>query len=74
MWRCPNCGQTRFGDVPPDMCDFCNDFTTWALYPVNGHTEVYIYIQLPLPLKYYDDPPVPPTVKTSGGKRQDRGS
>jgi hypothetical protein len=29
LWRCPNCGQVHFADVPPDMCDFCQDFTTW---------------------------------------------
>jgi len=28
-WRCPNCGQVHFGDSPPDMCAFCQDFTTW---------------------------------------------
>ena len=31
IWTCPNCGQTHFGDLPPDMCDVCNDFTTWRL-------------------------------------------
>jgi rubrerythrin len=29
IWRCPNCGQTWFGDAPPDVCDFCHDMTTW---------------------------------------------
>jgi hypothetical protein len=29
LWRCPNCGQVHFADVPPDMCDFCQDLTTW---------------------------------------------
>ncbi|MGJ3238529.1 MAG: hypothetical protein ACFE0Q_07465 [Anaerolineae bacterium] len=31
-WRCPNCGQLIFtapDDRPPDMCDYCQDFTTW---------------------------------------------
>jgi rubredoxin len=28
-WLCPNCGQMYFGDNPPDLCDFCGDFTTW---------------------------------------------
>jgi rubredoxin len=28
-WVCPNCGQMYFGDTPPDLCDFCADFTTW---------------------------------------------
>ncbi|MCU0499344.1 MAG: hypothetical protein MUF87_18495 [Anaerolineae bacterium] len=28
-WRCPNCGQLHFGETPPDMCAFCQDFTTW---------------------------------------------
>jgi hypothetical protein len=28
-WRCPNCGQMNFSEEPPDMCDFCQDFTTW---------------------------------------------
>jgi len=28
-WECPNCGQSYLGDDPPDMCDFCGDFTTW---------------------------------------------
>ncbi|NWF69142.1 MAG: bifunctional DNA primase/polymerase [Chloroflexi bacterium] len=31
LWKCPNCGQVHFADVPPDMCDFCRDFTTWKL-------------------------------------------
>jgi hypothetical protein len=30
-WRCPNCGQMNFSEEPPDMCDFCQDFTTWQL-------------------------------------------
>jgi hypothetical protein len=34
IWTCPNCGQTHFGDVPPDMCAVCNDFTTWRLVEV----------------------------------------
>jgi rubrerythrin len=29
LWKCPNCGQTWFGDDPLDMCDFCHDMTTW---------------------------------------------
>jgi hypothetical protein len=29
LWRCPNCGQVHFAEAPPDMCDFCRDFTTW---------------------------------------------
>jgi Bifunctional DNA primase/polymerase, N-terminal/Primase C terminal 1 (PriCT-1) len=29
IWRCPNCGQQHFADVPPEMCDFCQDLTTW---------------------------------------------
>jgi rubrerythrin len=29
LWECPNCGQRHFGDYPPDMCDYCHDFTTW---------------------------------------------
>lgn len=29
LWRCPNCGQSHFSDDPPEMCDFCRDFTTW---------------------------------------------
>jgi rubrerythrin len=29
IWRCPNCGQTWFGDDPPDVCDFCHAMTTW---------------------------------------------
>jgi rubredoxin len=33
-WECPNCGQSYFGDNPPDMCDFCEDFTTWR--PLHG--------------------------------------
>lgn len=32
-WYCPNCGQIYFGDNPPDMCDFCRDFTTWKPLP-----------------------------------------
>jgi len=28
-WECPNCGQHVFGAEPPDLCDFCQDFTTW---------------------------------------------
>ncbi|MFN8375055.1 MAG: bifunctional DNA primase/polymerase [Anaerolineae bacterium] len=29
LWKCPNCGQVHFAEEPPDMCDFCRDFTTW---------------------------------------------
>jgi hypothetical protein len=29
IWQCPNCGQSYFGEQPPDMCDYCQDFTTW---------------------------------------------
>jgi len=32
-WICPNCGQTYFGEDPPDMCDYCGDFTTWRRLP-----------------------------------------
>lgn len=28
-WECPNCGQTFFGQQPPDLCAYCQDFTTW---------------------------------------------
>lgn len=29
-WRCPNCGQTVFGNAPPhDVCHYCEDLTTW---------------------------------------------
>ncbi|MBL8162042.1 MAG: hypothetical protein JNJ61_08655 [Anaerolineae bacterium] len=28
-WECPNCGQTFFGEHPPDLCAYCRDFTTW---------------------------------------------
>jgi hypothetical protein len=33
-WHCPNCGQVYFSDPPPDLCDVCQDFTTWQ--PLNG--------------------------------------
>jgi hypothetical protein len=36
LWRCPNCGQVLFSDPPPDMCAFCEDFTTWQLISGNG--------------------------------------
>ncbi|NWF67575.1 MAG: bifunctional DNA primase/polymerase [Chloroflexi bacterium] len=29
LWRCPNCGQQHFADVPPQICAFCCDMTTW---------------------------------------------
>ncbi len=45
-WYCPNCGQTYFGDDPPDMCDFCEDFTTWK--------------RVPRPQRYPDDRDDPP--------------
>lgn len=32
LWRCPNCGQVHFAETPPDMCDYCRDFTTWQPY------------------------------------------
>ncbi len=54
FWVCPNCGQGHFGDAPPDMCDFCRDFTTWRLVkPFNepetdGKPEPREYRQLPL--------------------------
>lgn len=37
-WECPNCGQSYFGDDPPDMCDFCGDFTTWRPLPTPNPT------------------------------------
>ncbi len=37
LWRCPNCGQVHFGEDPPDMCDFCQDFTTWGLISGEAH-------------------------------------
>jgi len=61
LWVCPNCGQTYFGEHPPDMCDFCADFTTWQTFrfdaPASGKrrtTREARWIQLPLPLHYYD--------------------
>jgi DNA-binding transcriptional ArsR family regulator len=35
-WECPNCGQHYFSDNPPDMCDYCQDFTTWRRVNVGG--------------------------------------
>jgi len=32
-WVCPNCGQQFFGKNPPDLCDYCQDFTTWRRVP-----------------------------------------
>jgi len=32
VWRCLNCGQQHFADVPPDTCDFCQDMTTWERF------------------------------------------
>ncbi len=32
QWRCMNCGQHVFvvvGSNPPDICQYCNDMTTW---------------------------------------------
>lgn len=29
IWECPNCGQSYFGEETPDLCDYCQDFTTW---------------------------------------------
>lgn len=37
-WCCPNCGQMHFADLPPDLCDYCDDFTTWQL--VSGYPPV----------------------------------
>ena len=34
QWRCMNCGQYVFvvvGFDPPDICQYCNDMTTWQL-------------------------------------------
>lgn len=64
LWRCPNCGQTHFGEAPPDMCDFCGDFTTWRR--IGAATQVTVeavlrleppvrYIQLPLPWVWPDE-------------------
>lgn len=53
-WVCPNCGQTYFSeDAPPDMCDFCSDFTTWQRLslepkPNSRDDEDDLPIQLPL--------------------------
>ncbi len=35
-YRCPNCGQHYFcsaDDLPPDLCSYCQDMTTWKLIP-----------------------------------------
>ncbi|HEX2906162.1 MAG TPA: hypothetical protein VHO69_04835 [Phototrophicaceae bacterium] len=38
IWECPNCGQSYFGAQPPDLCDYCRDFTTWRLIkPADKH-------------------------------------
>lgn len=32
QWRCLNCGQLVFvaaGAEPPDICQYCDDMTTW---------------------------------------------
>jgi hypothetical protein len=32
--RCPNCGQNIFvtaEDEPPEICQYCNDMTTWQV-------------------------------------------
>ena len=32
QWRCMNCGQYVFVVIdcdPPDICQYCNDMTTW---------------------------------------------
>jgi len=39
IWRCPNCGQQHFAAVPPDTCDFCRDFTTWARFEPEGGAD-----------------------------------
>ena len=34
QWRCMNCGQYVFVVIdcdPPDVCQYCNDMTTWQL-------------------------------------------
>ncbi|RMG86204.1 MAG: winged helix-turn-helix transcriptional regulator [Chloroflexi bacterium] len=32
LWECPNCGQRHFSDEePPDICDYCQDMTTWRV-------------------------------------------
>jgi len=36
-WRCPNCGQQVFtnpDEPPPDMCDYCDDYTTWQQFNI----------------------------------------
>lgn len=40
-WMCPNCGQFHFGhdDDLPDMCDYCNDLTTWRLIEDTHNTS-----------------------------------
>jgi len=39
-WRCLTCGQQHFttpGQEPPDICDYCQDMTTWErLESANG--------------------------------------
>lgn len=41
-WECPNCGQHYFSDDLPDMCDYCQDFTTWRRVEVPGRLGVPI--------------------------------
>lgn len=38
-WRCPNCGQQVFtppDESPPELCDYCADYTTWERYTPPG--------------------------------------
>lgn len=50
-WRCPNCGQTYFGEDPPDMCDFCQDFTTWQPYQPREERTTAPRIKPPVQLR-----------------------
>jgi uncharacterized membrane protein len=45
-WRCPNCGQQHFSDTPPDMCDYCRDFTTWELCPSQKVIDAAASVQM----------------------------
>lgn len=55
LWLCPNCGQTLFSPCPPDLCDFCADYTTWRAHTFAAPDQAGGYVQLPLPLVYDDD-------------------
>ena len=68
IWECPNCGQTHFGETPPDMCEVCADFTTWRkVSPDSDDPLLMLGVELGGVLDTQYQPGANPWLRTSNG-------